>query len=217
MSFSTVILSAGRSRRMGTAKAWLRLDGEWFLERIVRTALQAGSDRIYIVVGTDTSDENGSGALTTAEQIHARIPPEFLAQSEIVVGQPEGQAIDSLRPALLGFPQSHHLLLWPVDCPFPSAALVNALSANLSSSDMIALPSVHGKRGHPVLFGSRVWPELLLPLCDSGADKCVRKDLTRLIEVPMDDKRLITRLNTADDARALQVNVAHPVADMVGR
>src|SRR5438874_3731790 len=47
-----IVLAAGRSSRMGRAKATLPLgDGDTFLTRIVRTFLEAGVDDVVIVIG----------------------------------------------------------------------------------------------------------------------------------------------------------------------
>ena len=47
-----VVLAAGRSSRMGRAKATLPLDaGDTFLTRIVRTFLEAGVDDVVVVLG----------------------------------------------------------------------------------------------------------------------------------------------------------------------
>src|SRR5207244_12083686 len=49
-----VVLAAGRSSRMGRAKATLSLDGtDSFLTRIVRTFLDAGVDDVVVVVGRE--------------------------------------------------------------------------------------------------------------------------------------------------------------------
>src|SRR5204863_8388214 len=49
-----IVLAAGRSSRMGRAKATLPLDaGDTFLTRIVRTFLDAGVDDVVVVVGHD--------------------------------------------------------------------------------------------------------------------------------------------------------------------
>ena len=48
-----IVLAAGRSSRMGRAKATLPLDdSDTFLTRIVRTFLEAGVDDVVVVVGT---------------------------------------------------------------------------------------------------------------------------------------------------------------------
>jgi len=47
-----IVLAAGRSSRMGRAKAMLPLgSGDTFLTRIVRTLLDAGVDDVVVVVG----------------------------------------------------------------------------------------------------------------------------------------------------------------------
>ncbi len=48
-----LVLAAGRSSRMGRAKATLPLGSDTFLTRIVRTYLAAGVDDVVVVVGHD--------------------------------------------------------------------------------------------------------------------------------------------------------------------
>ena len=74
MSFSTLILSAGRSSRMGQPKAWLRYQGEPFLQRLVRVSLAAGSRQIIIVVGAETGE-----ALVSRETLLATLPAPLSA------------------------------------------------------------------------------------------------------------------------------------------
>src|SRR5438552_1073279 len=50
-----LVLAAGRSSRMGRAKASLPLGGDTFLSRIVRTFLAAGVDDVVVVVGHDAA------------------------------------------------------------------------------------------------------------------------------------------------------------------
>src|SRR5690349_24692956 len=51
-----VVLAAGRSTRMGRAKALLPVDDrDTFLSRIVRTFLDAGVDDVVVVLGHDAS------------------------------------------------------------------------------------------------------------------------------------------------------------------
>ncbi len=61
-----LVLAAGRSSRMGRAKALLPLgDGETFLTRIVKTFIEAGVEDVVVVVGHDAdaiaSASAGSG------------------------------------------------------------------------------------------------------------------------------------------------------------
>ena len=80
-----IVLAAGRSSRMGRAKATLPLgDGDTFLTRIVRTFRDAGIDDVIVVVGheadaiaSELRAERARGALRRQPRIRSR--PAFVA------------------------------------------------------------------------------------------------------------------------------------------
>src|SRR2546428_8074564 len=75
-----VVLAAGRSSRMGRAKALLPIGDDTFLTRIVRTLLDAGVDDVVVVVGHDAEsivrDFSASG-----------LPARFVVNREYDRGQ----------------------------------------------------------------------------------------------------------------------------------
>jgi CTP:molybdopterin cytidylyltransferase MocA len=203
MSFSTLILSAGRSRRMGQPKAWLRYQDEPFLQRLVRVSLAAGSHQIIIVVGAETGE-----ALVSRETLLATLPAPLSAATTLAIGCPSQTPIDSIRQGLGALTGGPRLLLWPIDCPFAETALVEQLARSfLPTEDAIARPCVEGRHGHPVLFGSVALEELKSPIADTGAHHVVRRDPRRLLDVPCDDARVVADLNTPAEARALGVTL----------
>src|SRR5437764_4670088 len=76
-----VVLAAGRSTRMGRAKATLRIDErDTFVSRIVRTFLDAQVDDVVIVLGHD--------AAAIAESIQASgLPARLVLNREYDRGQ----------------------------------------------------------------------------------------------------------------------------------
>ena len=203
MSFSTIILSAGRSSRMGQPKAWLRYQGEPFLQRLVRVSLESGSHQIIIVAGAETGE-----TLVSRETLEATLPPHLSAATTITIGCPSQTPIDSIRQGLDALNEAHRLLLWPIDCPFADTALVKQLANSfLPTKDAIARPCVEGRHGHPVLFGTAATVELQSPLADTGAHHVVRRAPTRLLDIPCHDTRVVADLNTPAQARALGVTL----------
>src|SRR5262245_43302983 len=52
MMFPAIVLAAGKSSRMGSPKALLKLpNGETFLTQVVRTFVDAGVDDVVVVLG----------------------------------------------------------------------------------------------------------------------------------------------------------------------
>ena len=207
MPFTALIPSAGRSSRMGSAKAWLEIDGESLLQRIARTAVEAGAHAVVVVAGAEDEVE-GEPTLVTRIDVATRVTLPGEARLSVAVAAPDGQLIDSIRAGYDLVGEGSDLLLWPVDAPFADAATVERLADALGSRrDAVAVPMVGDSRGHPVLFGEKVAAELATPEADPGAHAVVRKDPSRVITVPCDDRRLTAALNTPADAAALGLRV----------
>src|SRR5262245_63578497 len=84
-----LVLAAGRSSRMGRAKASLPIDDrDTFLTRIVRTFLAAGVDDVVVVVGHDAQAIAASFA-------ESGLPARFVVNREYDRGQ-----LSSLRAGL---------------------------------------------------------------------------------------------------------------------
>ena len=205
MSFSALVLTAGRSQRMGSHKAWLRFGGQTFLERIARACVEGGADRIVIVVGSKDRDSE----LVSSRDVKKILGP-LMKQGKITIteGDPDGFPIDSIRAGLRAVPSGHHLLLWPVDHPFASPELVHQLKGVLRGApDRLVLPIVSGRRTHPILMGADVARELFHDIADLGAHRVVHRDSSRVIEIPWSDPRMGCNINTPEDAATLGVTV----------
>ena len=201
MSFTSLVLTGGRSARMGQPKAWLRLNGEPLLTRLVRLSVQAGAHRVVVVTGSNTDT-----ALVTPALVHNQLPPSLSARVDTAPGHPERSPIDSIRAGLKRVPSSHRLLLWPIDCPFAEAELLTRLiNAVGPLDDRIARPAVGTKHGHPIFLGVAAHNQLHSPLADQGAHGVVRRDPARLVDLPTEDHRLVSDLNTPAQAAALRI------------
>ena len=72
MTFSAAVLAGGRSRRMGRDKAWIEVDGEPMVVRIVRR-LEQTSDDVF-VVAKDVSRFEASGLRAVADATDEQTP-----------------------------------------------------------------------------------------------------------------------------------------------
>lgn len=188
-----IVLAAGRSRRMGEPKAFLRLEGRSFLERAVQALREGGCGEVIVVAGPPL-DEVARRTAEAAGTLGARV---------VVSPDPGAEQVDSLRAGLraLGEDATAAAML-PVDVPEVSASLVRALIAALHATDApVAVPAREGKHGHPVLFARRVWPELLEGPLPEGARTVVHAHQGALAEVPV--PALAADVDTPEDFRRL--------------
>ncbi len=190
--FAAIILAAGASERMGYPKALLPYRGRPFLAGILEACYAAGIEKRIVVLG-----------------YYADKIKEELDLSDVTVAMNEELdtgPIGSVRAglaALAPFPVDA-VLVWPVDRPHVAVATVEALLDGFRSSHQpIVVPTHAGQRGHPVLFGRRVFAELLGAPNAEGARAVVHRDPARVAEVPVGDRAVLEDFNTPDDYKKL--------------
>ncbi len=180
---AAVILSGGESRRMGSPKALLPYQGRPFLEHLLEVSAHPKIGVRRIVLGAH------AGPILKALKIHAE---EVVINEEWEKGQ-----LSSIHAALRSLPPgTEGMLLCLVDHPLVSAALVNDLIERFyATQKLIVLPTYNGKRGHPIVFSSRLYEELLAAPMDIGARAVVWAHGNEIEEVPTNEEGTVLNLN----------------------
>lgn len=173
---SGLVLAAGRSRRMGSAKLTLPWrDGRTVVEAVVAALRDGGVGRIRVVVGGDRQ---------AVEQALAGSNVEFVENPRFADDEMLGSIQVGLR-AMGDEPTA--ALLTPGDLPAIQPATVRALiDAWGASGDAICVPVCEGRRGHPVLLPRRAWPEVLALASGESLRSYLRLHAAELrpVEVP---------------------------------
>lgn len=181
---AAAILAAGESRRMGQPKALLPYRGLTFVEHLLSATRHPRVGVTRVVLGAGAEDIRG----------RVRVPA-----SEVIVNSdwPKGQ-LTSIHAALRSLPPglTEGILICPVDHPLISPHLVAALIAQFDSSGKaIVLPTHWGQRGHPVIFRSTLYEELLAASPEVGARQVVWAHAGDVEEVPTEEEGVILNLN----------------------
>jgi molybdenum cofactor cytidylyltransferase len=183
---AAVILSGGASRRMGSPKALLSYQGRPFLEHLLDVSRHPKIGVRRVVLGAD--------AEPIAKQIN-------LAPEESVINEnwEEGQ-LSSVKAALRQLPpQTDGIVLFLIDHPLISSALVGELVESFySSGKPIVLPVYEGRRGHPVIFSSALYKELLDAPLDTGARSVVWAHASEVQAVQTNEEGCVLNLNDPD-------------------
>ncbi len=146
MTAAAILLAAGESTRMGSAKALLPWRGAALIEYQVRALLTGGYREIVVVLGHE------------ADEIRPFVPPE--AQIVVNEGYHEGRA-SSLQAGAAALPDdADPIVILNVDQPRPSTLLAELRIAHGNSDALITLPSFEGKHGHPPVLSGSLLPEL---------------------------------------------------------
>lgn len=185
---AAVILAAGESRRMGRPKALLPCRGGTFLSHLVEITRHPKIGFTRIVVGAHRQE---------IQRAAARPPGEIIFNPD----WPQGQ-LSSIQVALRSLPENSMegttdgIVLCPVDHPLVTANLVALLIEQFySSGKLIVVPKYAGRRGHPMIFSSRLYPELLAAPAEVGARAVVWAHAADVLEVPTSEEGVVLNLN----------------------
>jgi len=182
-----VILAAGESRRMGRPKAFLPIEGQTFIERIVNVFKESKVEKILVVLGHNADE--------TKNQI-SHLPVSVIVNEDYSKGQ-----LSSLHAAVrsLSGESVDGIVVHLVDQPFVSTEVIDLIIDNFySSKKLIVLPCYHGRRGHPVLFSKALFPELLNAPLDRGAKTVVHAHPAETLMIEVDDERVTVDLDTPE-------------------
>jgi molybdenum cofactor cytidylyltransferase len=185
---AAIVLTAGKSERMGRPKALLPINGRTFLENILDAISQSSIRQTVVVTGHHH------------QEIVRRIPlPHVVFNPDYEQGM-----ITSFQTGIRSLPSTAEgALLFLVDHPLVAPTTINSLIANFAPK-RIVLPVFEGRRGHPVLFAREVLQEILDLTASQGANIVVRKDPARILEVPVSERGVLVDIDTPEDFERLR-------------
>ena len=105
--------------------------------------------------------------------------------------------LSSIQAAIRSLPDgTEGVVLFLVDQPLITSGLVATLVEKFYSSQRrIVIPTYNGKRGHPVIFASSLYDELLAAPEEQGARAVVWRNAKDVLEVPTDEEGVVLNLN----------------------
>jgi len=189
--YSAIILSAGKSTRMGLPKFSLKFNSTTtFLENIINAYKSFGCEEIVVVL-------NPEGA-TLLEQLNLNIPLEV----KVVINQhPEWERFYSLKLGAKGLKNITPTFVSNIDNPFVDSDILQALALSIQKADY-TYPSIKGKGGHPILLSEKIIGDLTT---ESKDEIHLKEYLGRYSKfaVEVDDEKIFLNINTDDEYRRL--------------
>ncbi|HMN59605.1 MAG TPA: nucleotidyltransferase family protein [Anaerolinea sp.] len=183
-----VVLAAGQSRRMGTAKMVLPWGSRTVIAQVVEVLADSGVKPVVVVTG---------GAQEAVQQCLANYNVTFAHNHRFA----ETEMLDSLRIGLHALPSRTQAALVTLgDQPQILPGTVRAvLSRYQTSHNPIIVPSYQMRRGHPWLLGSALWEEIF----NLEAGKSLRDFLAAYAEdidyLVVDTPTILGDLDTPED------------------
>ncbi len=178
---------------MGAPKALLDCDGETFLDRIIGTFATC-CDPVIVVLGHHAAEIRGRLVRERQAAFAANPSPDLGMLSTLQTGL-------AVVPAVC-----RSVFFHPCDMPLIQAETLGVLVAALSgaaSEILAAVPTLEGRRGHPVLIRSNWIPSFLSLPPGSTARTLLDAFPALAIEVPVQDTGVRRDFDTRDDYAAV--------------
>ncbi len=196
-TIAALVLAAGRSSRMGGPNKLLAEIGGRPLVRIAVEQALASRARPVIVV-TGHQRERVEAAL-------AGLPVEFAHNP----GFREGLGT-SLKAGIAALPaQADGVIVCLGDMPQVDTALIDRLIGALDPDKgaLIAVPTIDGQRGNPVVWSRRFFAELMAVEGDVGARHLIGLYGEAVAEVPLAGTAALTDVDTPEALKAVKAEL----------
>jgi molybdenum cofactor cytidylyltransferase len=186
-----VVLAAGRSERMGSAKLLLPMGRSTLIETVIGGVLRSRPDGVLVVLGADREK---------IEPVIGRYPVRTVFNPDFGRGM--------LSSVKRGFeavpPDARAVLVFLGDQPAPPASVTcRIIDAYRKTGKGIVLPAYRGRRGHPVLVDLKYRDEVGALDPRIGLRQLSRAHPDDVFEVKVRTPAVLRDIDTQEDYRAL--------------
>jgi molybdenum cofactor cytidylyltransferase len=188
---AAIVLAAGLSSRMGANKLLSEIDGKPLIRGVAEAAAGSAANPIIVVTGNDAE---------AVESALKGLPVRFINNPDFAKGLSE-----SLKCGLKSLPETcDGAVVLLGDMPGVTFALIDKLIAAFApeESRAICVATRAGKRGNPVLWARRFFPEMLAIEGDIGARGLIGSNSELVCEVEAGDGDPLTDIDTPEDLAA---------------
>jgi molybdenum cofactor cytidylyltransferase len=199
---AAVVLAAGRSSRMAPANKLLtEVEGQTMIARAVDAALASQAGPVLVVTGHDGT----------------RVRQALAGRDVRIVENPDyaDGLSASVRAGIAALPGDIDGAVFLLgDMPRVTSAHIDRLIAafNPDEGRAICVPTSRAKRGNPVLWSARFFPEMRTLEGDTGARGLLRAHAEQVCEVEMPDDGVLLDIDTPDALAALRADGAKATA-----
>ena len=185
---AAVILAAGRSTRMGGPNKLLaELGGKPLVRIVTEQALESKASNVIVVTGHQAEEVQKALQGLRVKFMHN---PDFA----------EGLA-SSVKTGIAAVPENADgAVICLGDMPLISAHLIDRLIEAFAPDrgNLITVPVSNGRRGNPVLWSRRFFPDLMAIEGDVGARYLIGRYSEAVVEVPLDGKAALVDVDTPE-------------------
>ncbi len=196
-NIAALVLAAGRSTRMGAVnKLIAEIGGKPLVRIAAEQALASRAAPVIVVTGHQRAEVEAALDGLPVRLVHN---PDYA----------DGLGT-SLKAGIAAVPaDADGAVVCLGDMPQVDAALIDKLIAAFDPerSALVVVPSIDGRRGNPVLWSRRFFPDLMQIQGDIGARHLIGNYAEAVVEVPLKGAAALTDVDTPESLSAVKAEI----------
>ena len=196
-NIAALVLAAGRSTRMGAInKLIAEIGGKPLVRIAAEQALASRAKPVIVVTGHER--ERVEAAL-------AGLPVRFVHNPEYADG-----LATSLKTGIAAVPaDADGVVVCLGDMPQVDAGLIDRLIAAFDPERgaLVVVPTIDGRRGNPVVWSRRFFPDLMGISGDFGARHLIGSYAEAVVEIPVAGEAALTDVDTPESFSAVKAEI----------
>jgi len=182
---AAILLAAGESKRMGEPKQLMPFGQSTMLEQTVDNLLNSKVGEIIVVLGYKAEEILGKLA---SRQVKTTINPAYRQGMSTSIRAGLNLVADHIQGIMISLG----------DQPLIDSQTINRLVDEFRNHTKgIAIPTYHGRRGHPVIFAIRYKEELLRLKGDIGGREIIDRYSEDILEVAVNCEGICIDIDTS--------------------
>ena len=194
---AAILLAAGRSTRMGGSnKLTAEIGGRALVRIAAEQALASRASRVIVVTGHERARVEAALQGLPVRLVHN---PDYA----------EGLST-SVKAGLAALPtEAGAAIVCLGDMPQVTSALIDRVIAAFDPEQnaLVVLPTFDGKRGNPVLWSRRFFPDLMAIEGDVGARHLIGRYGEAVVEVPVAGKAALVDVDTPEALMGVKAEI----------
>jgi molybdenum cofactor cytidylyltransferase len=196
-AIAAVVLAAGRSSRMGGPNKLLeKITGRPLVRIVVEAALASKARPVIVVTGHQHERVEAALAGMPVQLVHNPAFADGLGTS--------------LKAGIAAVPaQADGAIICLGDMPQVDGPLIDRLIAAFDPDKgvLAVVPTIDGKRGNPVVWSRRFFPDLMAVDGDVGARHLIGRYAEAVTEVPLTGMAALTDIDTPEALQAVKAEL----------
>jgi len=195
-NIQAIILAAGQSKRYGSNKTHICIDG---IPMPIKISLTLQSININSLIVINESN------IILQQSVNKHAINYIINNEETNTG-----IGSSIALAVQSTPDANGWLICLADMPFININTYKKIISTLQESNgkHIIIPRYNKKNGHPVAFGNNFYQQLINKSGDTGAKNIINNNLTLVDYIDINDPFILQDIDTPQDFKRL-ANLTH--------